>query len=65
MNLDWENLMDDKISDILNKPLLVINIGVHKFADSLSEQEVDVTHIDWSPPAGGDEQMIDLLDTLL
>ncbi len=57
--------MDDKISDILDKPLIVINIGVHKFADSLSEQEVDVTHIDWSPPAGGDEQMIDLLDTLL
>ena len=65
MNLDWENLMDDKISDILNKPLIVINIGVHKFADSLLEQEVDVTHIDWSPPAGGDEQMLDLLDMLL
>ncbi len=65
MNLDWENLVDDKISDILNEPLIVINIGVHKFADSLSEQEVDVTHIDWSPPAGGNEEMIDLLDTLL
>ncbi len=57
--------MDDEVSDILNKPLIVINIGVHKFADSLSEQEVDVTHIDWSPPAGGNEEMIDLLDTLL
>ena len=57
--------MDDKLADFLNKPLIVINIGVNQFADSLSEQDVDVTHIDWSPPAGGDEQMLDLLDTLL
>ena len=57
--------MDEKTTDILNNPLIVINIGVHKFAESLSEQGVDVTDIDWSPPAGGDEQMIDLLDTLL
>ena len=57
--------MDDKIADLLNKPLIVINVGVQNFADSLSKQGVDVIHIDWSPPAGGDEQMMGLLDTLL
>lgn len=57
--------MDDKIADLLNKPLIVINVGVQNFADSLREQGVDITHIDWSPPAGGDEQMLDLLDTFL
>ena len=57
--------MDDKIADLLNKPLIVINVGVQNFADSLLKQDVDITHIDWSPPAGGDEQMLDLLDTLL
>ena len=56
--------MEDKIADLLKKPLIVINVGVQNFADSLLEQDVDVTHIDWSPPAGGDEQMMDLLDTL-
>lgn len=57
--------MDDKMTDLLNKPLIVINVGVQKFADSLLEQDVDITHIDWSPPAGGDEQMLGLLDTFL
>jgi hypothetical protein len=57
--------MDDKLTDLLNKPLIVINIGVKNFADSLKEQDVDLIHIDWSPPAGGDEEMLDLLDTLL
>ena len=57
--------MDDKLTDLLNKPLIVINIGVKNFADSLKEQDVDLIHIYWSPPAGGDEEMLDLLDTLL
>ena len=57
--------MSDKIADLLNKPLIVINVGVQNFADSLLEQNVDTIHIDWSPPAGGDEQMMGLLDTLL
>ena len=57
--------MDDKLTDLLNKPLIVINIGVKNFADSLKEQDVDLIHISWSPPAGGDEEMLDLLDTLL
>lgn len=52
-------------NDLLNQPLIIINIGVQKFAESLSGQEVQVVHIDWSPPAGGDEEMIDLLDELL
>jgi len=57
--------METDGSDIFDKPLIVINIGVRKFAESLSEQEIDVIHIDWTPPAGGDEEMIDLLNELL
>lgn len=57
--------MDYKIADLLNKPLIIINVGVQNFAESLLEQGVDITNIDWSPPAGGDEHMLDLLDTLL
>ena len=57
--------METDESGIFDKPLIVINIGVRTFAESLSEQEVDVIHIDWTPPAGGDEEMIDLLDELL
>lgn len=57
--------MNSELFNLLEKPLVVINIGVRKFAESLSEQEVEVVHIDWTPPAGGDEEMIDLLDGLL
>lgn len=57
--------MDTEKFNFLNDPLIVINIGVRKFAESLSDQEVDVIHIDWTPPAGGDEEMIEILDELI
>lgn len=57
--------MDTDKFDFMVQPLIIINIGVRKFAESLLDQEVDVVHIDWTPPAGGDEEMIDLLADLL
>jgi FdrA protein len=51
--------------DLLHKPLIVINIGLQSFAESLEEQEVEVIQVDWEPPAGGDQEMIDLLDQLI
>ena len=57
--------MDNKDSGFLNKPLIIINIGVKSFSYSLEDQSVDFIHVDWEPPAGGDEEMMDLLDELL
>jgi hypothetical protein len=57
--------MEDPVHQLLNNPLVVINLGLNKFAESLDEQEIEVIQIDWSPPAGGDQDMIDLLDDLL
>ncbi len=57
--------MEDAIWKLLNEPIVVINLGLKKFAESLEEQEVEVIQVDWSPPAGGDQEMIDLLDRLL
>jgi hypothetical protein len=57
--------MDKKDEDLFDQPLVVINIGVLKFTESLLEQDVEVVQIDWAPPAGGDQEMIDLLDELL
>lgn len=42
----------------------VINLGLEEFFDSLKEQEVQVIHVKWSPPAGGDHDTISLLDAL-
>ncbi len=57
--------MPSNIDDLLQKPIIVINVGLKKFAESLEEQQVEVVQVDWVPPAGGDKEMIDLLDQLL
>ena len=58
-------MMDSKKHDFLDEPLVIVNIGLLSFIESLLEQDVDVIQIDWEPPAGGDEEMINLLDELL
>jgi hypothetical protein len=57
--------MQSKIGELLQKPFVVINLGLRKFAQSLEEQEVEVLQVDWVHPAGGGQEMMDLLDQLL
>ncbi len=64
----WEKSrvdMETDIKGLLSKPLVVINLGLGKFAKSLEDQGVEVVQVDWMPPAGGDKEMMDLLDELL
>ena len=53
-----------KASRLLDAPLVVINVGLESFADDLATQGVAVTQIDWTPPAGGDARLADLLSKL-
>jgi FdrA protein len=57
--------MSDKLKRLLDRGPNVINIGVQDFADSLKTQGAAVVHVNWVPPAGGDPEMIALLDRLL
>ena len=57
--------MENNKVDLLQQPLVVINIGLKDFAENLEAQEADVIQVDWIPPAGGDQEMIDLLKDLL
>ena len=57
--------MQSTIGDLLQKPIVVINLGLKKFVESLEEQQVEVVQVDWIPPAGGDKEMVELLDQLL
>ena len=52
------------IQDLLDGPVVVVNIGLAQFARSLEGQGVAAVQVDWSPPAGGDRRLIDLLDKL-
>jgi FdrA protein len=45
----------------LQKPLAAINVGLESFAENLSAQEATVVHVDWRPPAGGNEKLMGIL----
>jgi FdrA protein len=45
----------------LNQPLAAINVGLESFYDSLVSQEAQAVHVEWRPPAGGNEKMAALL----
>ena len=53
-----------KRKNLLNKKLKVINIGIEMFAEDLEKQGVEVVRVDWRPPAGGDVEILKLLDKL-
>ncbi|MCK6582244.1 MAG: acyl-CoA synthetase FdrA [Anaerolineales bacterium] len=45
----------------LKQPLAAINIGLESFYDSLTSQGAQAVHVEWKPPAGGNEKMAALL----
>ncbi len=57
--------MESKLDKLLEHPPIVINVGVQDFTKALEAQGVRVIHVEWSPPAGGDQEMMTLLDKLL
>ena len=57
--------MKENNHPLFDQPIIAINIGLIQFSESLEQQDVEVVQIDWIPPAGGDAEMIDLLEGLL
>ena len=57
--------MPSQVAELLRQPLVIINLGLRQFTESLEKQQVEVVQVDWVPPAGGDKAMADLLDQLL
>ena len=51
-------------AELLQSRPRVINVGVAVFAIDLDAQDIDVVHVDWRPPAGGDEDLARLLSML-
>lgn len=54
-----------KLADLLQQRPVFVNVGVRDFGDSLRLAGYEVVHVDWSPPAGGDPRIAELLDELL
>ncbi len=55
---------ENTAADLLASELTVINVGLESFAADLEVRGVAVLHLDWSPPAGGDVKLADLLSRL-
>ena len=53
------------IKDLFEKELKIINIGLFSFKESLEEANFQVFQVNWEPPAGGDEEVLDALKKLL
>jgi FdrA protein len=45
----------------LTQPFAAINVGLESFYESLISQGAQAMHVDWRPPAGGNEKLASLL----
>lgn len=53
------------VDRLLATPLAAINLGVEDFAENLEAQGAEVVRVNWTPPAGGDPEIIAILDKIL
>jgi FdrA protein len=52
------------IEKLLSTQVKVVNVGLEGFVKDLKQCDIEVVHVDWSPPAGGDPAMAALLAKL-
>lgn len=53
-----------RIQKLFHSKLVLINVGTSLFGDAAEAQGCDVIQVDWTPIAGGDKKMQELLDDL-
>jgi len=58
-------MTEQQPSPLFGQTLSVVNIGIDLFAETLRQQSVDVIQVQWSPPATQNEDLMNLLDSLL
>lgn len=56
---------DNPIQCLLTEPLVAINVGLVGFGEAMQDQQAEVVLVDWSPPAGGDQELMVILDGLM
>jgi len=52
------------IAELFQTDLHVVNLGLSSFAETLREGRIPVIDVDWRPPAGGDPELIHIIDDL-
>jgi len=54
----------NRIEELFNRRLKVISMGIEVFSEELQRCRVEVVHLDWRPPAGGDKKLIAILENI-
>lgn len=54
----------NKIDELFQQQLKVINVGTANFKDDIELQRAAVVQVDWKPPAGGNHELLVALDAL-
>ncbi|HUN22055.1 MAG TPA: acyl-CoA synthetase FdrA [Anaerolineales bacterium] len=49
------------VQNNLDQPFAALNVGLESFAQSLQTQSAAVQHLNWRPPAGGNDKLMALL----
>lgn len=52
------------VNDLFKSQLKVANIGLEGFYKSVKDQGVEAVHVEWKPPAGGNQKLLDILAKL-
>ncbi|MHA2366352.1 MAG: fdrA domain protein [Candidatus Hodarchaeales archaeon] len=53
------------LNSLLKEDPIIINIGLKSFHEANKDQEMKSVHVEWTPPAGGDKELLKLLDKLI
>ncbi len=59
-----KTMSEETPNSLLDRPIKVINVGLEGFSRELAQQGVPVVQVQWSPPAGGDPKLAELLSKL-
>lgn len=59
-NAELESESPVRLED-LRTPLAAINLGLESFYESITSQGAKCVQVEWRPPAGGNEKMMDIL----
>ena len=56
--------VSDKMKELITSKPRIINVGLKSFSETLEKFPCDVVQYDWKPLAGGDVELIKVLDFL-
>lgn len=52
------------VKDLFGSKLNVLNVGLEQFYSTLQQQNVESGHVEWKPRAGGDVELVRIIDAL-